>query len=270
MFDYARLNELWFGRADEDPAAYGLRRIRAEHPEHPYAGDWWPIGQGVGYGSTFANQARQHSAQPEPLVVLNPLDAAGRGVNDGDQVKVFNDRGSFACSARVSDDARPGVVVAPMGWWNADYPDPENFLFLLDGAQSRALHHGENAANYDNPRFDALFERMRDMPNSPERQKIIDAMVGIARNDAPWIWGFFPKDYLLYHGWLSNVKPNDMARNDIKYLRLDPARRAALRREWNRPVVCPLALGFALLVALALPAFLGYRRRERMAARPSD
>ena len=57
VFDYARLNELWFGRADEDPAAYGLRRIRAEHPEHPYAGDWWPIGQGVGYGSTFANQA---------------------------------------------------------------------------------------------------------------------------------------------------------------------------------------------------------------------
>jgi anaerobic selenocysteine-containing dehydrogenase len=22
----------------------------------------------------------------------------------------------------VSDDARPGVLVAPMGWWNADYP----------------------------------------------------------------------------------------------------------------------------------------------------
>ena len=60
------------------------------------------------------------------------------------------------------------------------------------------------------------------MPNWPERQRIIDAMVGIARNDAPWIWGFFPKDYLLYHGWLSNVKPNDMARNDVKYLRLEP------------------------------------------------
>jgi predicted dehydrogenase len=56
-FDYARLNELWFGAADDDPATYGMRRIRAEHPSHPYAADWWPIGQGVGYGSTFANQA---------------------------------------------------------------------------------------------------------------------------------------------------------------------------------------------------------------------
>ena len=25
-------------------------------------------------------------------------------------------------AVRVSDDARPGVVVAPMGWWNVDYP----------------------------------------------------------------------------------------------------------------------------------------------------
>ena len=57
VFEYARLNELWFGRADDDPAAYGLRRIRAEQPTHPYAGDWWPVGQGVGYGSAFANQA---------------------------------------------------------------------------------------------------------------------------------------------------------------------------------------------------------------------
>jgi anaerobic selenocysteine-containing dehydrogenase len=73
--------------------------------------------------STFANQARQRSAQPAPAVVVNPADAAVRGVNDGDQVRVFNSRGSFSCPAVVSDDAREGVVVAPMGWWNSDYPE---------------------------------------------------------------------------------------------------------------------------------------------------
>jgi anaerobic selenocysteine-containing dehydrogenase len=73
--------------------------------------------------STFANQRRQHSAQPSPAVVLHPADAAARGVGDGDDVTVFNGRGSFACAAHVSDDAREGVVVAPMGWWNADYRD---------------------------------------------------------------------------------------------------------------------------------------------------
>ncbi len=71
--------------------------------------------------STFANQKRQHSAQPHPEVVIHPDDARARGIEDGAQVRVHNDRGEFSCAARVSEDARPGVVVAPMGWWNGDY-----------------------------------------------------------------------------------------------------------------------------------------------------
>ena len=73
--------------------------------------------------STFANQRRQHGAQPRPYVVVHPDDAAARGLSDGADVRVFNDRGSFACEARVSEDARPGVVVAPMGWWSGDYAE---------------------------------------------------------------------------------------------------------------------------------------------------
>jgi anaerobic selenocysteine-containing dehydrogenase len=71
--------------------------------------------------STFANQARQHSAQPEPPVFVHPDDAAARGIGDGARVRVYNDRGEFTCAASVSDDARRGVLVAPMGWWNRDY-----------------------------------------------------------------------------------------------------------------------------------------------------
>ncbi len=56
FFSYDRLNELWYGSRAEDPGQYGLKRIRAEHASHPYAAQWWPIGQGVGYGSSFANQ----------------------------------------------------------------------------------------------------------------------------------------------------------------------------------------------------------------------
>jgi predicted dehydrogenase len=56
IFDYTRLNELWYASVDDEPSLYGMRRIRAEHATHPYAKDWWPIGQGVGYGSSFVNQ----------------------------------------------------------------------------------------------------------------------------------------------------------------------------------------------------------------------
>jgi oligopeptide transport system substrate-binding protein len=108
------------------------------------------------------------------------------------------------------------------------------------------------------------------MPNSPDRQRVIDAMVGMVRHDAPWIFGFHPKEYSLRHSWLANAKPNDMAGNTTKYLRLDVPRREALRREWNRPVVLPAVLITLALVLSAIPAVLTYRRRERMAARPAS
>ena len=153
--------------------------------------------------------------------------------------------------------------------WSADYPDPENFLFLLYGPEARADGAGANSSNYSNPRFDALFDQMKNLPNGPERQRLIDRMVDIVRADAPWIFGFHPKDYTLRHSWLYNVKPNELAGNTTKYLRVDPARREELRREWNRPIVWPLLTLLALLVASGIPAFLSYRRRERMAARPA-
>ncbi|MBV9607866.1 MAG: Gfo/Idh/MocA family oxidoreductase [Solirubrobacterales bacterium] len=55
-FDYARINELWFGDGDDAPELYGMRRIRAEHPLHPETRGWWAIGQGIGYGASFVNQ----------------------------------------------------------------------------------------------------------------------------------------------------------------------------------------------------------------------
>ena len=55
VFSYPRLNELRLGRTADDERYYGMRTIRAEHPSHPYAADWWAIGQGVGYGASFVN-----------------------------------------------------------------------------------------------------------------------------------------------------------------------------------------------------------------------
>ncbi|HEY9530330.1 MAG TPA: ABC transporter substrate-binding protein, partial [Burkholderiales bacterium] len=170
---------------------------------------------------------------------------------------------------RFQDKIRKGDTQTFRLGWNADYPDPENFLFLLHGPQSRARTQGENAANYANPEYDALFERMKHMANSPERQRLIDRMVDIVRADAPWIWGVHPKSYSLRHSWVSNDKPNTMARNSMKYLKIDPAKRAELRAQWNRPVVGPLILIVLLLVASAIPAVVSYRKRERMAARPA-
>ncbi len=171
---------------------------------------------------------------------------------------------------RFQDKMRKGDAQIFEWGWNADYPDPENFLFLLYGPSKKVGLGGENAANYENPEFDRLFAQMKHMDNGPARQAVIDQMVEIARRDAPWVWGFYPKSYALYHSWYHNAKPNLMANNGLKYLRIDPALRERKRAEWNRPVLWPLAL-LALLLALAIaPAAIGYWRRLHAApkARP--
>lgn len=146
--------------------------------------------------------------------------------------------------------------------WNADYPDAENFLFLLYGPNRKQGQNGENAANYSNPDFDRLFERMKLMANGPERQMVIDEMVTIVRRDAPWVFAYYPKQYGLHHAWVHNTKTNLMANNDLKYRRLEPVLRTESRAVWNRPVLWPLAVLALLFLAAVLPAVLAYRRKE--------
>jgi oligopeptide transport system substrate-binding protein len=145
--------------------------------------------------------------------------------------------------------------------WNADYPDPENFFFLLYGPHARVGKGGENSANYQNPEYDRLFERMRNLENGPERFALIERMQEILRRDSPWVFGINRKSYGLFHDWNHNRKPNLLANNSLKYLRIDTARRAAKRAEWNRPVWWPLGVGTVLLGAAVWPAWLSWRRR---------
>ena len=168
---------------------------------------------------------------------------------------------------RLQEKLRKGNTQLFFMGWNADYPDPENFLFLLYGPQSKAKTQGENAANYANPEFDRLFEQMKHMDNGPERAALIERMLGIVRRDAPWVFMLYPKDFSLQHGWLANRKPNQMANNGLKYQRLDVARRELLRQEWNRPVLWPAALACAVFVLALVPAAAAWRRRERSGAR---
>ncbi|MFA6062126.1 MAG: ABC transporter substrate-binding protein [Gallionella sp.] len=163
---------------------------------------------------------------------------------------------------RFQDKIRRGDVQMFYYGWNADYPDPENFLFLLHGAQGKVAKGGENAANYSNPEYDRLFEQMKNMENSPERQRIIDRMLEILRQDSPWLWGHHPKNYVLQHGWLHNVKPNVMANNKLKYWRVDAPLRDQLRVGWNQPVRWPLWLGGGLLLICLVAMRRVLQRRE--------
>ncbi|MEO1884210.1 MAG: ABC transporter substrate-binding protein [Methyloprofundus sp.] len=150
-----------------------------------------------------------------------------------------------------------------MWGWNADYPDPENFFFLLYGANSKALHGGENAVNYQNSDFDRLFKQMSNMENSPQRLAIVREMQEIIRHDAPWVYGFHPKSFSLFHNWYHNLKPNLMANNKLKYQRIEPRLREESRQQWNQPVLWPVIGIIVFLVLLILPAIRSFQRRAR-------
>ncbi len=67
--------------------------------------------------SSYGNlQAQLHHAQGQQ-VIIHPEDARSRGLNEGAMARVFNDRGSFQAVVKISDDVRPGVAVAPLGYW---------------------------------------------------------------------------------------------------------------------------------------------------------
>ena len=61
-----------------------------------------------------------------PWLDIDVEDAAARGIGDGDKVRVYNDRGAFVVTARITDRTRPGVVVAPSIWWRKLSPDGTN------------------------------------------------------------------------------------------------------------------------------------------------
>lgn len=147
--------------------------------------------------------------------------------------------------------------------WSADYPDAENFLFLLYGPNSKTRAEGENTANYQNPEFDRLFAEMQALDNGPLKQALVDRLVAIVREDAPWSFGFFPHASAAVQHWVSNARPASLIRDHGRYLRLDAADRVRRQAAWNPPVYTPLAV--ASLVAGLLWALLWRQWRVRHA-----
>lgn len=67
--------------------------------------------------SCFANLPKHKKMEGAPQVFIHPEDAAERGIEQGQLVRVFNDRGSFEVIAHVGEEVMPGLVVASLGHW---------------------------------------------------------------------------------------------------------------------------------------------------------
>jgi ABC-type transport system substrate-binding protein len=147
------------------------------------------------------------------------------------------------------------------GGWHADYPDPQNFLQLLYGPNSDGPY---NENRYMNPRFDSFYDRIKNMNPGPTRRELISRMNAIVAEDAAMIFLFHPVSFGLSHDWYAPLRPHPINTNQLKFRDIDPERRMATVREWNRPGIAAYAVLIIAIGGMIALAIIGIRQYRRM------
>lgn len=163
---------------------------------------------------------------------------------------------------RFSEKMRTGNAQIFSWGWHADYPSSENFLFLLYGPNGKVKGGGENAANYNNKAFNVYYQQYKKLLPGPEREALVEKMIHLAQADAPWVWGVFPKSFLLTQSWQGPLKISTIGSNTLKYQSIDSAKRQALQIKWNQPVIWPAFLLLSVLFLFLLPIVISYWKKE--------
>ena len=142
-------------------------------------------------------------------------------------------------------------------------------MFLLYSPESPLVCKcdGTINSNFENEEYDELFRKVRVTPPGPERDVMVARMVEIYREEAVWLYAFYPKDIYLANPWITNTKRHGITKATLKYINIDPEMREEKRAQWNQPVTWPLYAGALTITALILPGVVAYRRRQNATAR---
>ena len=211
----------------------------------------------------------RHTLTGEPLI-LNLDTTGGASASQTWMIKQFDKLG-IQLNIRSTDYNRfqekmqTGNAQIFQWGWLADYPDAENFLFLLASANGQVANGGSgvNASNYKNEEYDRLFNQMKVMEDSPARLQVIRQMLAIIQRDTPWASSWHPMSYILNNAWVANSKPHGISKATLKYLKIDQQQRTELRRRENQTVLWPLVLVLGVILIFMLPGYLAYRRRQQ-------
>ncbi len=137
--------------------------------------------------------------------------------------------------------------IASGSGWGADYPDPENFFFLF--YSKNIAPRGKNYCRYDSAEFDALYEAMATMDDSPERLDLVKKMTALLAEDCPVILTFHKAFYSVVQPWARRTHGNQMLEAGVKYLTLDTGLRAQKRKEWNARPLWPIGIALGFVIA---------------------
>lgn len=162
-----------------------------------------------------------------------------------------------------------------MWGWHADYPDPENFLFLLIGENSPNPNH----SFFSNEKYDKYFRALETLENDESaevevmengqlvkktmtRFELIQKCKEIFAEESPWIILYHEIQFMLYHSWMSNVKTHPLFTYPFHFYRIDTKPRTVKREEWNKPIYWPAGLIFLIAAIFIFPAFNTYMKER--------
>lgn len=101
--------------------------------------------------------------------------------------------------------------------WSADYPDAQNFFMLLYGP----YQPGGIGSNFDDPVYNALYEKAVAMPDSPERTKLYEQLNEMIAEKVPFICTVHFPYTALQHGWIKNYCWSNFHYGTEQYVDID-------------------------------------------------
>jgi peptide/nickel transport system substrate-binding protein len=102
---------------------------------------------------------------------------------------------------------QPHNVGLFLSGWEADFPDPENFLAVL---LSRSQWGANNDAFYSNPRVERLLAEAAPLTDMKRRYALYDQAEKIVVADAPWVFLYHPVTYVTRQPWVHDYVLNPM------------------------------------------------------------
>jgi len=118
--------------------------------------------------------------------------------------------------------------------WMADYPDVENFMQVFYSKNAS----WPNSTNFNSPEFDAIYEKVSVMPDSPQRSELYHQAQRIVLEQMPCAFTYHRIGYIIHHAWLENLKPDPYKADTIgfgylKYYTVDTAKRHEYRKRFK-------------------------------------
>jgi ABC-type transport system substrate-binding protein len=194
---YRSLNQRDPGLANRLLDRFGYRRGADGYRRMP---DGKPLV--IRYASSGSVVDREHNE-----LWRKSLDAIGVRIEFDTAPFVENLKAAKACKLMMWESS-----------WGADYPDGDNFMQLLYGPNTGQSNNG----CYESKAFDAFYEKSRELPDSPERNRLFLEMSRQMEVDGAWSLHLSRERKQLLRPWAKGFKKHPILGAEWVYMDVEP------------------------------------------------